>query len=536
MTQITGNIFDIDSIQITKKARNTYLRDADKILASVELLKNSVHRHNIVNFKEISLDFNTWANEHFNLMKAKKIIILYDEAINKYKLINTEGYIYICEDSKLLNLLINLNILKKITYDYNKYLCSEEFISLKFLSEILFNVKIKSLNELVNLFFSEEEEIEDNCEYSSLMYLFQIYDNISYIFNRDCYWKYIYPELSAYRLSCIANHYFSFDREHISILNKNGFEYLRNKRIELNLGDNLVFKNKTSLLNAIKTNTDLTPSLNLMILNAKKEFKMLDLLKAYDNQLVFSLLLNNSKIPIVTFNSYGLIQEPYLNLHFNFSNKNILVCYFEDLFMQVLTQTIYFKEFNNKDKHILETILSNNYDLNTAKVKAAYVEIYIKALLLGLNTDEEIISFFESKAFTYITLDCLNELKAIYNNDLYSLKKCIDAFNDHIYLDYNPMLLSHKKTTPLFINVYNKINTLMKLILSDLETLSKEYNKKNKEHFNIIHFDCEKIYIIYDSDALSSIVELVRIILIDCYKRICKNIEPSCVIDILANY
>ena len=94
MTQITGNIFDIDSIQITKKARNTYLRDADKILASVKLLKNSVHRHNIVNFKEISLDFNTWANEHFNLMKAKKIIILYDEAINKYKLINTEGYIY----------------------------------------------------------------------------------------------------------------------------------------------------------------------------------------------------------------------------------------------------------------------------------------------------------------------------------------------------------------------------------------------------------------------------------------------------------
>lgn len=535
MTQITGNIFDIDSVKITKKVRTNYLRDADKILDDVGLLKNSVHMHHIVKFKEVLLDFNTWANEHFNIMKSKKIVMLYDESINKYKLINPEGIVYICEDNKLLSLLINLNILKKITYDYNKYICSEELISLKFLSEMLFNVKIKSLRELVKLFFSEEEEIEDNCEYSLLLYLFQIYDNISYIFNKSCYWKYIYTELSTYRLSCIANYYFDFDKEYILNLKKNGFEELRNKRNELNLGDNIIFKNKHTLLNAIKTNTELTPSLNPFILKAKKDSKMLDLLKLYDNQLIYSLLLNNAKLPIVTFNCYGLIQEPYINLNSNFSTKDILVCHFEDLFMQVLIQTVYFKGYNNnnKDKYILEALLSNKYDLSTAKVKAAYMEIYIKALVLGLNSDEEIISYFESKAFTYITLDDLEELKLTYNKDLESLKRCIDAFNDHIYLDYNPMLISHKKTTPLFINVYNKINTLMKLVISDLEILSKNYNEKNKEHFNVIHFDCEKIYIIYDSEALSSVVELVRLILIDCYKRICKNNEPFCIIDVL---
>lgn len=548
MANISSNLFDLYSDNIkpsTPKNDNLNFKKVGKIemptcneqkgnilLTEAQKLLHSCGGYDQnIQFQEIQLDRKNFAENHFDLMNSKNLIVMYSD--NTYKYLTNTGKVFIVKDKHLINTIQKVPIPHKISIDYIPTVDNENIISLQLITRVLFNLYIDNPIDLISLYLKSTVPVNKANEYSIAYHLFSIYGKIDYLLTSRHYWKYIFMEQNIYN---IQNACLSFK----PISNPDSLSAIKQKYIDkvtpilqkLNI-DIQTTCSKDTLLSYIYDNLDIYPTINTTILHLLGNTEEEQLIKNINILNYLNMVsVSNSFPPIKTVSSIGDIGRGTI-IPINLSDRVLLRGSFSDMFFKIFTHVTYNRTLQcPNDETLIYSLIKDKVD-NSKKLYAYYIEYYIRALSLGYTKTEDILDYFKTHLYTILSEEDLLSITDIYNNKLSDIKDTIDKYNFIQYCSNSPSLLNHKKLDPLSIAIYDKKRLIMKDLINEINLYCKDFNTRNKHKMDIAYFDSDNIYLLADEEALNTAFDTLSRVMPEIFNKYCPKVSPTCTVEVI---
>lgn len=549
MSTIQSNIFNMEedysnSIK-NKDFKNTSLEiisykpqeSTKKIfLKNVQDILGSCNNYKGVEFFEIYIDYNNFQEYHYEIMNNRFLVVIYDKENSLFKYITSSGKVFLTKDIKVINIINNVPIPYKISIDYVPLINSNNIKSLRLLTNILFNFDSNDPLELIKKYIKPNIEICDN-EYYINYFLFTIYPKIEYEINKYNYWKYFHFEQEVFNISKKELNYNSINYDYLNLIKDNVFSELNNICKELNINIDLI-NNTAALFDEIYNNTNYYITINKKISNILEYDKLEMFIKSLNKFKLINFILEHKSLPnIKTHNLYGNINSAFnIDISFNISTKKLIRGSFKDLFFKILISLLHNKQYKNianSDRSLIYELLKDTIlDENELNIKSYLIENYIKAILLGLKSDNEILLYFENTLDTILSEEDYNYIKDTYFNCLTPLKELIDKYNN-TFTDSKQKILTHTELDTLGIVILDKIRLIQKNLIVEIYNYCKDFNDRNKSKMDIFYFDDEFIYLIVDDEAINVAFDTLTRVMPTVFSKFCPSISSNCLIEII---
>lgn len=513
-----------------KSLSKEFLQDALSLLHTCNGYKG-------VDFEEIYINYSNFQDYHYEIMKNRHLVVIYDNDNKTFKYLTHSGKVFITSDIKVISIINNVPIPYKISFNYVPLLEAEKTKCLSLLTMVLFNIQTEDPLTLIKEYLKPSVSINDTNEYYINYYLYTIYPKIENLINKHNYWKYIHLEQEVYHISRKKNNNDLINYDYIKFVKEETLSKLKAISKEMKINLNSIYDD-IKLLEEIYENTDYYLTLNQSLSNLLEMPNLSKLIDTINKMRFIKHLEENKALPIeIISNEFGSISSSRkIDITFNFTNKTLIRGHYKDLFYKIFAFLIHNKEYRNiisSDKSLIHELLNKTIkDKKELNINSFLLEHFIIGKLLGYNTDDEILLYFQNIVKTVITEEELLNTKNNYEG-LVELKNLIDNYNKNNYKYSNPKLIYHKDCTPLGMAILDKIRLIQKHLIVEMDKYCLDFNKRNKANMDLIYFDENYIYILVDETALNTAFDTLTRVMPTIFSNYCPSIISNCVIEII---
>lgn len=512
-----------------------YIHKGYEFLQSLNKILHSCKGYENISFKEIHVDHRNFKDYHYEIMRHERLIVLYDNKTLSYKYITPTGIVFIISDKKVIEIIHNLPFPRKITFSYVPLIDDEKIISICLLSKLFYNINTEDPSSLIKEYLKPNIEIDASDEYSLMYYLFNIYGRLEFEINKFHYWKYIYSEQYLYNVSKKDIRYDLLDIEMLSYIKNSSFKELNIILKDMNITKEVLSVNK-NILNSMKALNTLYPTLNKEIAESLSLDNITKLINLNSTISLYNSLEKNKKLPRVNIVSQNGTLDNGIDINSNFSKRTLIRGSYPDLFYKILSDVTHRNDFIqicSTEVSLVNELLKNS-NINNLNFNSCIVKNYIKAIILGFTSDEDIINYFKVELNTFISEDDLINAKNIYKENLIKLKNTIDKFNSDNYKNSDPKLIFKSNISPIGIAILDKIRLIESSLIQEINLYCKDFNKQNKSQIDIVYFNNEYIYLLCDEEASNTAFDTLTRIMPSIISKICPKISPTCYVEIVS--
>lgn len=524
-----GKVIQIDEIIENKSSNPPFLEDMQHVLHSTTL-------NNEIKFQEILLNKDNFSKYHFDLMNNTKIVVMYDNDKNVYKYMTPKGTVYISSDSEITNIIQSVPRPSKISIGYVPKVSTETVLSLNAFTFTIFNKYSANDIQTVQLYLKpgvatpELTNVSDAYKY--YYSLFSIFGKLEYYLNLHKCKDYMFMEQKIYDIyntsnSSVFNH---INIDTLAEMKDNCMSDITNLLNSLKI-DPTAIDSKENLLNYIYTNLEIYPTLDKKILKLLGYSDLINLIEDIEMLNFINDITKNNGFSCINLNE-DTDKEP---LSVNITNKVLIRGSYTDMFFKIFASLSHKSSITSKcnNSMLINNLLAENMQENeNTELYGCYLEYYIKAMLAGCKTDDEILDYFKTSLYTIFAKEDLDPIKKIYENELSIINEVINKYKPLQYNNY-AKFVSNPKLDPLLIDIYSKKSLIFKTLIEEISLYCKDFNAKNKSKIDIFYFDSDNIYICCDESAENVAFDTLSRIMPQIFSKYCNYVPPICYVDII---